>query len=183
MPRFVVVRADLLRLGLRCGDRRFLERKVGGLQVTLQMHRREIQRRTDVVEAACRAVFWQQVTQWRVDAEQIVNGVHILGAIQPPVNHAAFRLLLMSAESVQLIMQCFQKGAAHFRWWTLLLLRRHLATLHLVEHFGPLLEVLRVIRLPFQRRQIEPALLRVCIVAVVAVLVEHRLQFAAEFSG
>ena len=70
---------------------------------------------------------------------------------------------------------------AQFRCRTLLFLRRHLAALDLVEDLGPLLEVLDVVRLPLQGGQVQPTFLRVRVVAVVAVLFEHRLQLAAKF--
>ena len=69
VPSLVVVGADLLCLGLRGGHRRLLEREIGGLEISFQMHCREIKSRTDVVEASGGAVLRQQITQWRIDAQ------------------------------------------------------------------------------------------------------------------
>ena len=61
------------------------------------MHCREVQRGTDVVEAARRAVLGQKVAQGRVDAEEVMHRLDILRAVEPPVNDAALALLLAAA--------------------------------------------------------------------------------------
>ena len=61
------------------------------------MHGGEVQRGTDVVEAARRGVLRKKIAQRRVDAEEVVHRVDIFGAVEPPVNDAALGLLLAAA--------------------------------------------------------------------------------------
>ena len=183
VPRLAVVGAHPPGLGPRDAHRGLLQREIGGLEVALQVHRGKVQGRADVVEAAGGAVLGQKIAQGRVDAEEVVQRLDILVAVEPAVDDPSLALLLRPAEPVQFAAQGVQEGPIHFRGGPFFLLRRHLAALHLVEDLRPLLQVLDVVRAPLQGGEVQSALLRVGVVALVAVLVEHRLQPAAELSG
>ena len=105
----------------------------------------------------------------------------ILCAVQPPINDAARGFLLFAADFLQLVVQPFEKRTFHFCSGTFLFLGRHFATFHFVKNLGPLLKVLNVPRLPVEGAQVQAALFHIGVVALVTVLLEHWLQFAAEF--
>ena len=105
----------------------------------------------------------------------------ILCAVQPPINDAARGFLLFAADLVQLVVQPFEKVAFYSCSGAFLFFGRHFAAFHFVKNLGPLLKVLNVSRLPLKSAQVQTALLHIGVVALVAVLLEHGLQFAAEF--
>ena len=103
--------------------------------------------------------------QRQVDRQQVVQRVLVLGPIEPPQHDAPDRLLLRQIRRPQFVVNQFQKCLARRRLGLLLLWRWHLVLIDFVEHLDPLVEVLGVIRVPIEGREIEAAGFGIAVVA------------------
>ena len=86
----LVTPADGLRLGT--GSHGRVEGEVGGFEIPLHLHRRDVQCGGNVVETESHRIFRQHVLEIDIHTQQVAHRVLILDAIQPAQHRPAFRL-------------------------------------------------------------------------------------------
>ena len=182
---FLRVEAPRNRRRLRPLDQRAVENLAGGLIIQLGLHRRERERRADVVKAAGGRVFRELARgqeRHAIEAEEVADGVVVFRAV-----HAAEHDGVRAAG--QLGTGEFRRGPVHDARGVgglglRLLLGGHLVAVERVDDFGPLLpcrsggEVRRK-----HRVHAEVTLLLLRPVAAHAMLTEEGLRDLREASG
>lgn len=140
------------------------------------MLRRHAQSRADLVEAQRLPILRQLGPVIFLHAEQIAQRVLILVAVEPPRQRPALARLLGCAGRAQArVEQRQERLFLRFRR-ARSVLRRHLAVTHAVVRHHPRPERRGVPRIELQRRQIQPAHLRLGAVTFRAILAEERLD-------
>ena len=107
--------------------------------------------------------------------EQIAQRVFVLVAVEPALGGAAFLGDTGGLGVRKGLREGFAESRQLVRLRALFLLRRHLALGHAIKAFDPFGEVLPVLRIELQGREVEPTLLLDVVVAARAMLVDKRL--------
>ena len=134
---------------------------------------RDVQRGRDLVEVMRLAIRRQHVANIEMrQREQVAQVLLKLDAIEPP--HGPTPVLGRShrARRLQGRLQSRQQSLPILRLHVFRL-RRHVAILHPIKHLHPALHSFWISQIKRQRRQIEPALFRLRIVAIGAVLLNE----------
>ena len=165
-----VALADGRRFGT--GSHGRVEGAVGGFEIPLHLHRRDVQRGSDVVETESDRVFRQQVLEIDIHTQQVAHRVLVLDAIQPAQHRPAFRL----APRGNLKQPCVDPldnrgGLLGVR--PRLIFRGHLAGPELLTDGLPLLNRVRIGEIRLHSIKPQPALRFRFAVALVAVLAKE----------
>ena len=141
LPLLGVVGPEFLGLGPGGADGGLAQRQVGGLQVAFQVDFRKVEGRSDVLKPPVGLVLRQQFAQAALHPEQVPERIQILRPAQTPTHRPALPLLSGQADPVELCAEGLKKPRGQCRGGAGLFLGRHLPVRDLVEHLGPLLEV------------------------------------------
>ena len=138
-------------------DDRLVQGELGGVEVLLDMDRRDVERGADVVEAEPDIVRRESIREVEIEPEQVADRIVVLLPVQPP-DHDRCRAGLLAALSGQEVVldprddpiQLFERGLGLVR-------RRHDASLHRIPHAEPGLAVLDGRRLIVEAIEDDPA--------------------------
>ncbi len=146
----------------------------GRRDITIQQGRGKTAHR-DVVEAVTRLVLRQQFGNVHLQAQEIANGVLILGAGQTANRVGAAGIGSLRRRVVQHRHQLFDGLPVGLLPGAFLPRRRHLAGLQPPDHLLPGVRVV-LQRGPFDHFQVEPAFFRSAVMAIKTILPQHLPQ-------
>ena len=130
-------------------------------------------------KAVRRRVLGQQFLQRQVDAEQIVNGVLVLAARQPPHLDATALGLVLEIGGVQRPLEIIHESRDPVGGRPGFLLRGHFAFPNPVENPNPTLEIGVITRPEVEVEEIEAALVGAVVVTLVAMLGQESIDHLA----
>ena len=121
------------------GLNRCIDHRIRSLQVSLHQHRRNVQRRTDIIKPLSDSIFGQHLFDGNFHFEEIANRVLVFDPIQPPQDDSTFSTPL-SRNRIQARRELFHQLRDLLRFWPRLVFRWHLASLNALHDFAPLVE-------------------------------------------
>lgn len=115
---------------------RRIDHRIRRFEVSLYQHRRNIQRRTDIIKTLRDGIFGQHLLHGYFHVKEITKRVLVLNTIQPPQDHATFATPLRR-NRIQSRRELFHQFRNLLRRRPRLVFRRHLAGLHAMNDFSP----------------------------------------------
>ncbi len=174
---------DLAALGAQAGQRwrhvgRAKERSPGNAirrrHVLFHQHRRQRQHVSNVVEPVAGVVLREVVCRTRVDAQQLLDRVVVLVAIEPARGDAARIRRCRRVDVLELFREPADDRRPRFFAGLLLFERRHLAAAQPADHFFPFVALGDERGEGLERLEVERVLLLLVAMAREAVLCEER---------